>query len=65
MKAATHNTASHPNDLVLFTPGVKPLPETLYLNGTINGKVSPLPPIKTWMLQSATQKSKGNCSWMA
>lgn len=40
MKLQLRNTAIHPNDLVLFTPGIKPLPETLYLNGTINGKVS-------------------------
>jgi hypothetical protein len=40
MRLQLSNTAIHPNDLVLFTPGVKPLPETLYLNGTINGKVS-------------------------
>ncbi len=40
MKMMLRNTVLHPLDLVLFTPGSKPLPETLYLNGTITGKVS-------------------------
>ncbi|MEQ1586155.1 MAG: translocation/assembly module TamB domain-containing protein [Cyclobacteriaceae bacterium] len=40
MKMTLRNTVLHPSDLVLFTPGSKPLPETLYLNGTIAGKVS-------------------------
>jgi hypothetical protein len=40
MKIMLRNTVVHPQDLALFTPGTKPLPETLYLNGTITGKVS-------------------------
>ena len=40
MKLMLRNAVLNPLDLVLFTPGSKPLPETLYLNGTISGKVS-------------------------
>jgi hypothetical protein len=40
MKMMLRNTVLHPLDLVLFTSGSKPLPEILYLNGTITGKVS-------------------------
>lgn len=40
MKVQLRNTAIHPQDLVLFTPGLKALPETLYLSGDISGKVS-------------------------
>lgn len=40
MKVLLRNTVLDPQDLVLFTPGSKPLPETLYLNGTIAGKIS-------------------------
>lgn len=40
IKAKLRNTILSPQDLVLFTPGTKPLPLPIYLNGTISGKVS-------------------------
>ncbi len=39
-KAQLRNTVLNPGDLVLFTPGSKPLPQPIYLSGTLTGKVS-------------------------
>ncbi len=40
IKASLKNTILYPQDLVLFTPGVKPLPEPIQVSGDISGKIS-------------------------
>jgi len=40
IKGTLKNTLLYPEDLVLFTPGVKPLPQPLSLSGNITGKIS-------------------------
>jgi len=40
IKGTLKNTLLYPEDLVLFTPGAKPLPQPLSLSGNITGKIS-------------------------
>lgn len=40
LNIALRNTILHPEDLVLFTPGIQSLPNPIHLQGHINGKVS-------------------------
>ncbi len=40
LKATLKNTILYPQDLVLFTPGVKPLPQPIEVSGNISGKIS-------------------------
>lgn len=40
LKASLKNAILYPQDLVLFTPGSKPLPEPIQVSGNISGKIS-------------------------
>jgi hypothetical protein len=40
IKATLKNTILYPQDLVLFTPGLKPLPQPIQVSGNISGKIS-------------------------
>lgn len=42
LKASLRNTVIYPNDLVKFTPGVKPLPKPIEVSGIVSGRINRL-----------------------